>query len=64
MEESKIKYTPGGAGNMTERIKSTYNNKNNDSDSFSDVQSIKSASTTTFRDTEIEEDMATSLMKM
>jgi hypothetical protein len=58
MEETKV--MKGTPGNFTDRAKYT----NNDSDSFSDVQSIKSASTTTFRDTEIEEDMATSLMKM
>lgn len=66
MEETKIKKTTSAAlGNFTDRVKYTsHNNNNNNSDSFSDVQSIKSASTTTFRDTEIEEDMATSLMKM
>ena len=45
MEETKV--MKGTPGNFTDRAKYT----NNDSDSFSDVQSIKSASTTTFRDT-------------
>lgn len=58
MEETK--FMKGTPGNLTDRAKYT----NNDSDSFSDVQSIKSANTSTFRDTEIEEDMASSLMKM
>lgn len=60
MVEEKKKSELSGRGNLTDRFRST----NNDSDSFSDVQSVKSASTSTFRDTEIEEDMATSLMKM
>ena len=60
MEETKVMKGTRTPGNLTDRGKYA----NNDSDSFSDVQSMKSATTTTFRDTEIEEDMATSLMKM
>ena len=55
MEESKFAKPSTAAAARSSR--------QNDSDSLSDTHSIKSASTT-FRDTEIEEDLATSLLKM
>ena len=63
MEESKKQTPPSLPTSLRTSILTDRSHRQSDSDGFSDVFSQRSV-TTTFRDTEIEEDMATSILKM